>query len=142
MLQVDWPLLQLDADHSDLESGDIKRLIVEVEWALRQVVYELLKRVIGQVFRDADDVASATTNFINADQDVRVGASKGIRKTEKIFDDFRFLIVSRLRKRVLVTLEIERISLLLVEQAFKQGWVHGSTVSGIRGVLFKRQLRM
>jgi hypothetical protein len=90
--------LQLDAYHSDLESGGIKRLIVEGEWALRQMVYELLKRVIGQVFRDADDVASATTNFFNADQDVRVGASKGIRKTEKIFEDFRFLIVSRLRK--------------------------------------------
>ena len=98
--------------------------------------------MIGQVFRDADDVASATTNFFNADQDVPVGASKGIRKTEKIFDDFRFLIVSRLEKQVLVALEIERITVFLVEQAFKQGWVHGSTVSGIRGLLFKRQLRM
>ena len=67
---------------------------------MRQVVDELLKRVVGQVFRDADDVASATTNFFNADQDIRVGASKGIRKTEKIFEEFRFLIVSRLGKRV------------------------------------------
>ena len=94
------------------------------------MVYELLKRVIGQVFRDADDVASATTNFFNADQDVRVGASKGIRKPEKIFEDFRFLIVSRLGIRVLVALEIERISLFLAEQAFKQGWVHGPQSQG------------
>jgi hypothetical protein len=89
---------------------------VELNLAVGQVVYELLQGVIVKVIgrRDTDDIGSPAAYIFDADQDVRLGTPPCIREAQQVFEELGLLVIGRLSETVLLFLEVERSTLLLV----------------------------
>ena len=69
--------------------------------------------------RDPVDNASASLNLLNADQNECFGSPPTVCKTKDVLEQFRFLLVGCLGKRVLISLEIQSWAFVFIEQLIK-----------------------
>jgi len=77
------------------------------------------------VFADAHDRAAAATHMLNADQQICVRAAPRVAETDNVLEQLGLLLITCLRERVLVALEVERFALVLIEQRLEELYVHG-----------------
>src|ERR1700674_222573 len=100
------PVLERYGEHSDLKPLDGHPGVGEGYRAVRLAVDELLKVLIQQMRADPTHDAAATASLFDPNEDVSIGLTPGVCKSEDVFEEFALLLVCRGVERIRCQLEI------------------------------------